>query len=199
MSNVTRLSLLPLGALVSWGLWIAEVCWIKGWTGLAWLSGFNWSTVPISALIVTVASYVVVSRTPRSARMSFIGVGWIVTLAAFAIGRQASFELFSGPVAGRQGHFAVIVLASTGIILSVCLVGSASRWLRPLHYWTTILVAVGFVLVLPLSFVTIRVFPAFNGSTDQIHAIKMGYPVFWATLLVPIALFLGRKRRSDAR
>jgi len=38
------------------------------------------------------------------------------------------------------------------------------------------------------------VFPAVNGSTDQIHAIKMGYPVFWTALLIPVAMGLGRKR-----
>ena len=32
-----------------------------------------------------------------------------------------------------------------------------------------------------------------NGSTDEIHAIKMGYPVFWTALLVPSALRLGKK------
>ncbi len=28
----------------------------------------------------------------------------------------------------------------------------------------------------------------------SIHAIKMGYPVFWTALLVPLALLLGKER-----
>jgi hypothetical protein len=52
------------------------------------------------------------------------------------------------------------------------------------------------ILVLPLSFTTIRMLPALNGSTDELHSIKMGYPVFWAALIVPLALRIGRKTRK---
>jgi hypothetical protein len=49
--------------------------------------------------------------------------------------------------------------------------------------------------VLPLSFATVRFFPTLNVSNDEIHSIKMGYPVFWTTLLVPFAWQLGRKNK----
>jgi len=34
------------GAFAAWGLWMGEVIWVKGWAGLAWLEGFNWSPFP---------------------------------------------------------------------------------------------------------------------------------------------------------
>jgi hypothetical protein len=50
-----------------------------------------------------------------------------------------------------------------------------------------------------LSFITVAEFPALNGGTSEIDATKMGYPVLWTALLVPLALRLGRKhRRSKA-
>ena len=42
---------------------------------------------------------------------------------------------------------------------------------------------------------TILVFPAISGDTDIIHSIKVGYPVFWTTVLVPVAMRLGHKCR----
>ncbi len=129
----------------------------------------------------------------------FVGVGFVITIAAFVIARWAVFELLSGAIPSRAGLGAAIALVVAGLIVSAGLTVSMNRWLVPLHYWTGILVAVGLMLVLPLSFATIRVFPAFNGSTDEIHSIKMGYPVFWTAVVVPVALRLGRKGQPEAR
>lgn len=193
MSKLISFSLLLGGAFAAWSLWLAEVCWVKGWAGLAWLSGFNWCVLPICALIVITASYFVTMHAKWSERMIFVSVGWAITVIAFAVARRATFELFSGGISGRAGVGAAIVLLIAGLIVSAVLTISANRWLVSLHYWTGILVAVGLMLVLPLSVFTIRIFPALNGSTDEIHSIKMGYPIFWTAVLVPIALRLGRK------
>lgn len=194
MDKLTGLSLLVACAVATWCLWLAEVCWVKGWAGLAWLSGFNWSSLPICALIVTVSSYLLSARAGRPERLRFVAFGSVLTVVAFTAARWEAFELFSAWMPGRRGLLAGIVLVIGGLIVSAGLAVSANMWLVPLHRWTGILVGIALALVLPLSFATIKVFPAFNGSTDQIHSIKMGYPVFWTTLLVPIALRLGRKR-----
>ena len=194
MGNVIHLLLVLAGAFAAWSIWLAEVCWVKGWAGLAWLSGFNWSVLPICALIVTIASYVVCGDASRSRRLTFIGVGCAITIAASVVARWAAFELFSGGVPGRRSLGAAIVLLLADLSVAAGLTISANRWLAPLHSWTGILVAAGLLLVLPLSIVTVKAFPALNGSTDEIHAIKMGYPIFWTAVLVPAALRLGRKR-----
>ena len=193
MGKVILISLFLAGVFAAWGLWIADVWWVKGWAGLAWLSGFNWSAFPICLLIVIMSSYLVAKHIRVSERIIFVGFGCLITIAAFAMTRWAAFELFAGSISVRPGLEAIVVLVIAGLIVSVGLTVSANRWLAPLHYWTGILVAVGLFLVLPLSFGTIKIFPAFNGSTDQIHAVKMGYPVLWTAVLIPIALRLGRK------
>ncbi|HYR85046.1 MAG TPA: hypothetical protein VE422_13270 [Terriglobia bacterium] len=77
MGKTIRFSLFLLGALAAWGLWLAEILWVKGWAGLAWLSGFNWSVLPICALIVVMASYFVNARARWSKRLIFFSVGWL--------------------------------------------------------------------------------------------------------------------------
>jgi hypothetical protein len=194
METVLRIGCLLVGAFASWGLWLAEVCFVKGWAGLAWLSGFNWSSLPICALIVVTSSYVVSTKAARRQRIKFAALGFIITTGAFWVFRRAALALFSSAPFSPTAVAAIAALILVPIAVAVSLSTLASRWLAPLGRWTAILVAVALILVLPLSFATVKLFPALNGSRDQIHAIKMGYPVFWAALLVPIALGLGRKR-----
>jgi hypothetical protein len=194
MGTVIRLSLLLGAAFAAWGLWLAEVLWVKGWAGLAWAAGFNWSALPACALVVLMASYLVTPQARWPDRAMFLGVAWVIAVSAFAMARWAVLELFSGGFPGRAVPGPGFVLLIAWVIVPVGLTIAGKRWLAPLHYWTGTLVAAGLLVVLPLSFATIKVFPAFNGSTDQIHAIKMGYPVFWTAVLIPVAMALGRKR-----
>jgi hypothetical protein len=196
MGKLTHLSLLLSGVLTAWGLWLAEVCWIKGWAGLAWLSGFNWSALPICALILIAASYGVSARSACRERMIFTAIGWVIALAAFVLARWAAFHLFSrgfGLLPTLRWE-PFIAAALAGLLVSAGLTFAANRWLAAMHYWTGFLLAAGLLLVMPLSIATVQIFPALNGSTDEIHSIKMGYPVLWTAVLVPVALCLGRKK-----
>jgi hypothetical protein len=193
MRTLIGFALLVVTAFASWGLWLGEVIWLKGWAGLAWLSSFNWSSLPICVAIVTMSSYLVCTHARWPDRAKFIGLGSILTVSAFIAARGAAFDLFSQAMPGQSGLGAMIVLVGAALLVSVGLAASASRWLVPLYPWTWLLVGAGLMLVIPLSFFTIEVFPAINGSTDELHSIKMGYPVFWIALIVPVALRLGRR------
>jgi hypothetical protein len=126
-------------------------------------------------------------------RLLFVGVGWAMMTAGFTLARWAAEEFFSswlGAGANYALYFFIAILAvSAGLTLS------ASRWLVPMRYWTAFLVAIGLLSAIPLSYATIQIFPALNGDKDTLHSIKMGYPVFWTAVLVPMALFLGRKKQ----
>jgi hypothetical protein len=189
--------LVVVDAAICWLLWTAEVRWATGWAGTAWLSGFNWSAVPIGAVIGVSASYCVSARASGVRRAWFVGFACVASVVAFAIARWAAFELFAEGVPGRAairvglaGGLLALLLVSVGLTMS------ASRWLAPLSPWAAVLLGGALTLVLPLSFATIKIFPAVNGSTDEIHAIKMGYPVLWTALLVPLAMRLGRRRAT---
>jgi hypothetical protein len=182
------------GAFAAWGLWIGEVRWLKGWAGLAWLEGFNWSAFPISVVIMAVSSFVVAPRAGWRGRATFVGLGSILAVAAFAAARWAIFELFSEVMVGTLWQAPVAMVVLSWVIVAVGLSVLANWCLTSLRVWTAALVALGLMLVLPLSFATIEFFPALNGSTDELHTIKMGYPVFWTALIVPLALRIGLKR-----
>jgi hypothetical protein len=188
------LYLLPLsiGAFAAWGLWLAEIYWNKNWAGLSWVSGFNWSSIPICAMIASVSSFVAVSPIPSTRRFKFIGLSFALMLAAFTLARWAIFNLFSGGYVDWGLIPAGMALVTAWASVSIGLTVAANRLLVQLHPLTCILTAFALVLVLPLAFATIAIFPALNGSRDYIHAIKMGYPVFWTALLVPFTLHLGR-------
>jgi hypothetical protein len=198
MAPALRLLLVVAGAFVAWGLWLGEVVWIKGWTGLAWLSGFNWSAVPICFLVVAVASYLVTERATWRNRLAFVASGFVLAMAAFVAARAAAFDLFSfkffyGQSINWWAVRDLLFIALAGIAVSVGLAVAAGRFLTPVRGWTVLLLAAALLLALPLSLVTIEIFPALNGSDDAIHSVKMGYPVFWTALLVPLALRLGRR------
>ena len=209
MSIVLRSSVLIIAAFVAWALWLAEVVWVKGWASLAWLDVFNWSSVPICAVIVVTASYFVSADAPWRERTKFVAFGFALAIWAFKEGRWAMMEFFMDlpfPLPGYKPTITVILsdvavsvgtLVGSGLAVSVGLVAAASRWLAPLYIWTTVVVVVALLLVLPLSFLTVTVFPARNGGTDELHAIKMGYPVLWTARLVPLSLRVGRRRHSS--
>jgi hypothetical protein len=192
MGTLLRASFLIVSASAAWGLWLGEVCWVKGWAGLAWLDSFNWSALPVCAVIALTSSYAVAPEAGWRQRMTFVLLGGALTAGAFAIGRQAVIDFFSAWLVPY--HEPLVTLAAAGLAVSAGLTAAAGRWLAPLHVWTAAIVAVALVLAVPLSVVTVAAFPALNGSTDEIHAVKMGYPVLWTALLVPLALRVGRKR-----
>jgi hypothetical protein len=209
MSIVLRSSVLMIAAFVAWALWLGEVVWVKGWAGLAWLDEFNWSSVPICAVIVVTASYFVSADAPWRERTKFVAFGFALAIWAFREGRWAMMEFFMDlpfPLPGYKPTITEILsdvavsvgtLIVSGLAVSVGLVAAATRWLAPLHIWTAIVVIVALLLVLPLSLLTVTVFPALSGNTDEIHAVKMGYPVLWTALLVPLSLRVGRRGHSS--
>jgi hypothetical protein len=206
MGTVIRILIFFICAFFAWGLWLAEVIWEKGWAGGAWLSGFNWSVLPICALTVATGSYFVDKGAEFSRRIKFIGAAWSFIIVAFIFVRwmciahfRQIYHVEMGPM--RMPNFvelfiSLIVILLVGVIgLSVSLVIIANQWLSPMRRWSWFIISIGLLLVLPLSYSTILVFPAISGDTDTIHSIKMGYPVFWTTVLVPVAMRLGHKRR----
>jgi len=196
ISTITRLLILVGAAFAAWALWLIEVCWVKGWPGLAWLTGFNWSSLPVCALIAILADYFLNDQTRFFGKIRFFITAFLISTTAFSLARWSVFHLFSGnwTNGGQLGTFLVLLAAI--FLVTVGLPLAANRWLRPIHRFTSLLLLRALLLVLPLSFATIHAFPALNGSTDQLHSIKMGYPVLWTVLLIPIALRLGRKLYS---
>jgi hypothetical protein len=101
-----------------------------------------------------------------------------------------------------QGHlrqnlsdFAVLAAIPFAIALaSLILTALLNLWIHPMKRSAFFYFVGAFLLTVPASLLSIQIFPALDGSTDYIHAVKMGYPAFWTVLLTAVAAGLSRQK-----
>ena len=61
-----------------------------------------------------------------------------------------------------------------------------------MRWWTALYLAAALALTQPLAYLTVIEFPG-GRHDDFYNATRLGYPVLWAAILLPAALWLGRK------
>jgi hypothetical protein len=179
------------GALAAWALWLAELFWVKGWTGPAWAESFNWSALPICALIATSCSYFLAPSAPWPPRRLFIGTAFALNVTAFVVARWALTHIYGGRALIGPDPLDLTVLWLASLMLATGVATAADRWLAPLKIWTVALIWTALYLAVLLSTATVAVFPI-SGS-DRYDGFKVGYQVFWLALLLPLSLRLARK------
>ena len=188
---LARFATVLAAALAAWGLWYLGIGWFNGSEGLEWLHGFQWGALPASAAIA-LACAVAVARDWRPLRHSaFAVLATALCLAAFAAVRDELYWLESSmfmPPSAAPG----IRLALYCACLSGGLAWLADRFLAPMRWWTALYLAAALALTLPLASLTVTEFPG-ERHGDLYNAIRLGYPVLWTAILVPAALWLGRK------
>ncbi len=201
---VRVVSMLVLLAFLGLGCWLHEVLVVRGWEGLAWLSSFPLAAIP-GCLFVVLASLVPVWGLAAVLRwkVGLYGVlAWGVALGSFTIARAAMYSSFGrfGMMLAMHPDTRVSYLLSVfgwlflALVLTSAGMGLGVRWLGfPVRRRTVLFLALALVAVFPASALTIQVLPALHGQRDFIHAVKMGYPVFWTILLVAGAVALGRQ------
>jgi hypothetical protein len=186
-----RLATVLTAALVAWGLWYLGIGWFNGSEGLEWLHGFQWGALPASAAIAA-ACAAAVAREWQPLRLSaFVVLASALCLAAFAAARA---ELYGhiAPIFAPAGFASLIRLALYWAGVSLGLAWLAARLLAPMRRWTALYLAAALALPLPLATLTVMEFPG-ERHGDLYNAIRLGYPVLWTAILVPAALWLGRK------
>jgi hypothetical protein len=193
------LTIVALGALAA-AAWLGEVVWIKGWQGLAWLEGHPWAAaVGIACAVVSAALPICAAHAVGPRRFAlFCAMALPIAWVSFEVARGAVHQLLSPPGLPQPAELALqdalensswlagaALLTAFGFTLAVRLaLGPVSLWLAGLF-----LLALG--LVLPMGLLTIQIGPALDGSTDVIHVVKMGYPLFWTSVLLGAASFVG--------
>lgn len=189
-------------AFGSLAFWVAEIFFLKGWTGLNWLNGFNWSAIPICFLIALACALAIQrSNAPgRPRRVLFILSTSVLFFAAFVVTRQASISLtsreFFVPADVRGSAISAPVGALVFVLLSwaitaIGVVLFANRFVALLSWWTIGAVAAAIALVPVATLLTVRIVLAPGGHSDLMQGLKMGYAVFWTALLVPLSLRWG--------
>jgi hypothetical protein len=125
-------------------------------------------------------------RVPPVRIAAFIAFGTSLSVLCFAITRnwllQERWPMGGVSVADiALSPLLSILLASVGFHMF-------TRWtLVPISHWSIVLIAVALLVTPVLSMATVQVLPALHGQTDLVHAVKMGYPTFWVTILLPAA------------
>ena len=188
---------------------------MKGWAGLNWLGGYPCAAVPVCLAIALAAWIGAGSRKPRSAvrSIAFLVLVWGLLLLCFELARSSLYTLHSVgflwffPELLKQGdlwsrlHELVLLL---GIPLAVLLAGlglflAIRLFLQRISQWTLLFLILGLILIMPASLATCHVLSAIDYRTDYFHAVKMGYPAFWAVVLVGAAVMLGRKITKEVK
>lgn len=183
--------MLAVGAVV---LWLLELVYIIGWSGLRWVEQNPLSTHAIGGLL-GVAMGMSATWEKKSANGGrrwrlglFVGCVWGLSMMCLELARVGISQLYSvgvstrlNPLLGLHGigiflvPFSILVFAAGASILLRTLFGFP--WIRSCGS-----LVLGLTAVIPASLLTIKFIPALDGSTDFIHAIKMGYPAFWVII-----------------
>lgn len=192
--------------LVSIGAWLFEVFVIKGWAGLNWLRGYPFAAlvgIAASALATGFAAKYALDtrRHPSAGAAPFGGFVLGASLAAFVsfeVAREAIYNLHSRSAAwlslsgepGLARSFYItqwLLILGAGLITTSVFTLGIRRLLVAIAWWTALLFAVALLLVMPLSVALIQVIQAPGGQTDYVHAVKMGYPMFFTPILLAVA------------
>jgi hypothetical protein len=190
MEPLVRSATVLAAALVAWISWHLGIGWFNGGEGLEWLHGFQWGALPASAA-TAVACAAAVARHYQPWRLfAFLVLATALCLAGFAAVRDELYGLFV-----PAGFAPLIRLALYWAAVSLGLVWLASRFLAPMRWWTALLLAAALALAPALAALTVIEFPGARHG-DIYNAIRLGYPVLWAAILLPAALWLGRERAT---
>lgn len=194
--------LVLLFGLVSLALWRIEIELIKGWAGLSWLNGYPRAAVPICALVAASVLVSVLAAAPPAALdavrsrgvgrtcVTFLAIATGVAWLSFEIARRwletsHAWLMFSPPPLTTRIGWLIPPIGS----IALCAVGifvTIDRLVVRLRAWSIVWFVAALILVMPVSWLLLQLLPA-HGYTDEIHAIKAGYPTLWANLLMGVA------------
>lgn len=171
----------PTLASVSLAVWFGEVWLVTGWHGLQWLE-VCWSLriVPVLASLAVLGSSRWEAGWARSA--GFVVAHTVLVWGVSTVAGDVLAGWMRYPVVGlpRLGAMALgfSVVYGLGLWALVRLLLGRVGW-----WWLAIWCVAG-LLFLPLGWLTIQVVPPPAGTADLLHAIKVGWPAFWAVWIV---------------
>lgn len=177
-------------SILGLGLWLYEIVEIKTWFGLNWLSEPLYS--PFLAALFSVFAFMTpffVNKqlTIKKALVSII-ILYTINIICFQIGKQLCFEIYNRFFWFSETTSTTLLIPVKGLFLFI-FIGFA-YWLTThklikenkkinIFFITTLL-----LLTIPLSLLTIQINSGFGAGTGWVDAVKMGYPVFWISMLL---------------
>ncbi len=185
------LVVIALLSLMNMGVWLFEIVIIKGWYGLNWLEGVLYS--PYLACLIVAVTYLFAFFVNQQLSLGKTIV-FMVTLYAINIVCFKSGEYLCHLMYCRfcfWGRVEIYLFLLSGISLYLLLGFSywffSNKFILRCRKMAILSLAIIAFLAVPLSLITITLLPGFGHGTNEVDAVKMGYPVFWTTLLVGLS------------
>lgn len=173
--------------------WLYEIVEIKTLFGLTWLSEPLYS--PFLAALFSVFAFMTpffVNKqlTIKKALVSII-ILYTINIICFQIGKQLCFEMYSRFSWFSETTSTTLLIPVKGLFLFIFL--SFAYWLtthkliKENKKINMVFITALLLLTIPLSLLTIQINSGFGSGTGWVDAVKMGYPVFWITMLLGLS------------
>ncbi len=114
-----------------------------------------------------------------------------INVICFYLGKQLCYEMYSrfGWLSGTSTE--IILIPFQGLALFIFLGLSywltAHKLLKKNKKINVFFITILLLLSIPLSLLTIQINSGFGSGTGWVDAVKMGYPVFWITMLLGLS------------
>jgi hypothetical protein len=190
--TVKALSIIFLLAFAGNAIWLYEVVKIVGWQGLTWLNIRLYS--PYFGCLLAACAYLVPFLISRRLNLKNIFISMIIlfstNLICFELGKGLCYSTFAHfPLPGFSLPFKIYLLDSVLLYLFLGLIYKITTGKFIKKSWKVNMLFIALILVFanPLSIISIEINSGYGTGTSWIDAIKMGYPIFWTTILLGIS------------
>jgi hypothetical protein len=170
--------------------WLYEILEIKGWYSLNWLSGQLYS--PYIATLFSVFAFMTPFFINRqlTAKKTIICIiiFYMTNIICFQIGKQLCYTIYSKFWLLSSVTTDLILILLIALVLFIFIGLSyrltTHRLIRKNKKINMLFITLLLLLSIPLSLLTIQINRGFGSGTDWVDAVKMGYPIFWTTMLL---------------
>jgi|GEM_PF-3775189 len=186
---------------VGMSLWLYEILEIQGWYNLNWADNGALYSPYIAALLVVFAFIVpfIISKQATAYKILLPSIIlYAVNMICFKIGEYLCHKMLS---------FWFVPMPISDIIL-----GFSLFILIGFFYWlithklikrnkkiNIIFITLLAILIIPLSSLTIEINSGFGSQRGWVDTVKMGYPIFWTTMLLGVGGILIARQKNLIR
>ncbi|HEX8576610.1 MAG TPA: hypothetical protein VF677_09995 [Flavobacterium sp.] len=178
-------------------MWLYEIRKILGWYNLNWVDRGKLYSPYIAALIVIfafMAPFIISKQAAIKKLILPAIILYAVNILCFIIGRQLCYEWYNAYSPFATIDILVDIMTDLLIYAFIlfAFLGSAywlvaNKFIKKNNPKNMVFIILLLIVIFPLSQITIAISPGFGDQTGWVDTVKMGYPVFWTTMMFGIS------------
>ena len=198
----TATALIFLLSTIGMNLWLYEILKIKGRHSLNWLTGQVYS--PYIATLIVVLAFMtpfITSRRVITKKTIFaIIILYAASIFCFEIGKQLCYALYCRFCFWTTKDILLIfsIAFILFLFLGVVYWFVTNKLIKKNKKVNILFISFLAIEAIPLSLLTILINTGFGSQTGWVDTVKMGYPIFWTTMLFGLAGILIEKQKNIA-